>query len=291
MHLPISSSLSFLVPFTSLAAAASIPLSARDVLEAPDTAAPSALPHITSLSYSGDGCPSSSPGVERTGAGFSDIGFRLNGFAASLPSIETSTTACQVHLQATGCAPGWQVGIQSATIKGHLVLDPSASVTWYLTSFWSENAAVTVRESTARKCTPCPSPLLLVLPFSILILGNPTLRPSSLVAIRVDEQDKTRQEDMKIGTYIINKYLQNLQSTISGTISNTGSSRFDEDVTRSAGAGAVVWSSCTKGDGYLGTLNVNFRVALDAPGKQYGYFGKDAGTATTETWNYVWRQC
>ncbi|KAI1185736.1 hypothetical protein F5B17DRAFT_18350 [Nemania serpens] len=223
MHLPISSSLSFLVPFTSLAAAASIPLSARDVLEAPDTAAPSALPHITSLSYSGDGCPSSSPGVERTGAGFSDIGFRLNGFAASLPSIETSTTACQVHLQATGCAPGWQVGIQSATIKGHLVLDPSASVTWYLTSFWSENAAVT--------------------------------------------------------------------STISGTISNTGSSRFDEDVTRSAGAGAVVWSSCTKGDGYLGTLNVNFRVALDAPGKQYGYFGKDAGTATTETWNYVWRQC
>ncbi|KAI1203957.1 hypothetical protein F5X97DRAFT_337821 [Nemania serpens] len=223
MQLPISS-LPFLVSFTSLATAATIPLSTRDVLEAPDTAAPSALPHIASISYSGTGCPSSSPGVERTGAGFNDIGFRLNGFAATLPGIETSTTACQIHLQATGCAAGWQVGIQSATVKGHLVLDPGASITWYLTSFWSENAAAT--------------------------------------------------------------------STISGTISNTGSSRLDDDVARSASAGAVAWSQCARGgDGSLGILNVNFRVALDAPGKQYGYFGKDAGTATAESWNYVWRQC
>ncbi|KAI1130549.1 hypothetical protein F5Y10DRAFT_115335 [Nemania abortiva] len=219
MHLPSFSSLSFLAPFTSVAMAASIPLSARDVAPM----APIALPHITSVTYSGNGCPSSSPGVERTGAGFSDIGFRLNSFSASLPNIETSNTACQVHMQATGCAAGWQVGIQSATVKGHLTLDPGASITWYLTSYWSENAAAT--------------------------------------------------------------------NTISGTISNSGTARMDEDMSRSANAGDVAWSPCAKGDGFLGILNVNFRVALDAPGKQYGYFGKDANTAAAESWNYVWRQC
>ncbi|GAP87273.1 putative secreted protein [Rosellinia necatrix] len=199
--------------------AASIPLSVHEGTNE----APVALPHITSLSYSGNGCPSSSPGVERTGAGFGDIGFRLNGFQASLPGIDTSNTNCQVHLQATGCAAGWQVGIQSATIKGHLVLDPGASITWYLMSYWSESA------------------------------GN--------------------------------------TNTISGTVSNSGSSRIDEDITKSANAGAVAWSPCAKGDGFLGILNVNFRVSLDGSGKQYGYFGKNANTATAESWNYVWRQC
>lgn len=220
MHLPSLTSLSFLAPLTSLTLAASIPFSTRDA----PAEAPGALPHITSLSYSGNGCPSSSPGVERTGAGFGDIGFRLNGFQASVPGIDTSSTNCQVHLQATGCAAGWQVGIQSATIKGHLVLDPGASVNWYLTSYWSENAAAT--------------------------------------------------------------------NTISGAITNAGSSRIDEDIAKSASAGsAVAWSPCAKGDGFLGILNVNFRVALDPPGKQYGYFGKDADTAAAESWNYVWRRC
>lgn len=214
MHVPISSSLSLLVPFTSLAVAASIPPSIRDVSEAPEAAAPSALPHIASLSYSGNGCPSASPGVERTGAGFNDIGFRLNAFDASLPGIETSTTACQIHLQATGCAAGWQVGIQSATVKGHLVLDPGASLAWYLTSYWSENAGATVREEHARKCAPSsippffsssfllPPPSLLFLPrslFPVLIPGHITLHPISWVVTRVARQDKTIQE-MEIST-------------------------------------------------------------------------------------------
>ncbi|KAH8163586.1 hypothetical protein CIB48_g4673 [Xylaria polymorpha] len=191
MHLPSFSSLSLIAPFTSIALASTIPLSAREA------ATPGSLPKVTSLTYSGSGCPSSSPGVERTGAGFGDIGFQLNSFQASLPSIETANTNCQVHMQASSAPAGWQVGIQSATVKGHLVLDPSASVTWYLTSYWSENAGTT--------------------------------------------------------------------STISGTISNTGSSRLDADVSRSANAGAVAWSDCTTSDGFLGILNVNFRVALDAP--------------------------
>lgn len=135
MHLSSFPSFILFAPLTYISMAASIPLTARD---------PAAQPHITSVSYSGSGCPSSSPAVERTGAGFDDIGFKLNGFSASLPGIENANTNCQVHLQATGCSAGWQVGIQSATIKGHLILDPSASITWYLQSYWSENAGTTV---------------------------------------------------------------------------------------------------------------------------------------------------
>ncbi|KAI1365639.1 hypothetical protein F5Y08DRAFT_169079 [Xylaria arbuscula] len=214
MHLSSLSSFALLAPLTYISTVASITLSPRD---------PAAQPRITSLSYSGSGCPSSSPAVERTGAGFDDIGFKLNGFSASLPGIENANTNCQVHLQATGCSAGWQVGIQSATVKGHLILDPSASITWYLQSYWSESAGTT--------------------------------------------------------------------DTISGTIANTGSGRLEQDIIRTANAGAVAWSPCTSGDGFLGILNVNFRVALDAPGSQYAYFGKNANTATAESWDYVWRQC
>ncbi|KAI8632156.1 hypothetical protein F5Y19DRAFT_388325 [Xylariaceae sp. FL1651] len=216
MRLTGFSSLSLLLlPCTSPVTARSIPLSVRD--------APASLPRVTSISYSGEGCPSSAPDVERTGAGFGDIGFRLNGFEAKLPGIDTSSTNCQVHLQATGCTAGWQVGIHDATIKGHLVLDPGASVTWYLTSFWSEDAGDT--------------------------------------------------------------------TTISGTIANNGGGRTDQDVSQTANASPIAWSPCSKSDGFLGTLNVNFRVALNAAGNQYGYFGKDSDTAAAESWSYVWRRC
>ncbi|KAI1810619.1 hypothetical protein GGS20DRAFT_566546 [Poronia punctata] len=215
MQLP--SSLLFLLPYTTVTTARA--LSPRDT--------PSALPHITSVTYSGDGCPSSSPGVERTGAGFGDVGFKLNGFEASLPGIEHSSTNCQIHLQASGCTAGWQVGIQSATVKGHLVLDAGASFDWFLTSYWSQDAGAT--------------------------------------------------------------------GTIQGTVSNTGSGRLDQDIskTASASAGLVAWSPCARDDGgYLGILNVNFRVALSsASGDQYAFFGKDSHTPAAESWSYVWRRC
>jgi hypothetical protein len=66
----------------------------------------------------------------------------------------------------------------------------------------------------------------------------------------------------------------------------------DEGVSRTASSGSIAWSPCSKsGDSYLGTLNVSFRVALGPLGKQYGYFGKDGGTAAAESWNYIWRKC
>ncbi|KAI0160409.1 hypothetical protein GGR57DRAFT_418863 [Xylariaceae sp. FL1272] len=211
-----SNTLLILLPTTSLVTARAIPaIVPRD--------APASLPRITSISYSGTGCPSSSPGVVRTGTAFSDSAFRLNGFEASLPGIETSTANCQVHIQSAGCTSGWQVGVTAATVKGHLVLDPGASLDWYLTSFWSSEAA-----------------------------------------------DST---------------------TITGSVPNNAATRLDADINVHATTANVAWSPCTGADGVLDTLNVNFRVALDAPGNQYGYFGKDADTAAAEVWEYVWRRC
>ncbi|KAI2623508.1 hypothetical protein GGS26DRAFT_222327 [Hypomontagnella submonticulosa] len=186
--------------------------------------APTPPPKIASVSYSGSGCPSSSPAVDRSG-GFDDISLRLNSFEARTTTAADSTVNCQAHLQISGSAAGWQVGVKDVYVKGHLVLDPGASLDYYVTSFWSEDA------------------------------------------------DRT--------------------STIRGTLSNNGGSRLNQDITAHATVpdNQVVYSPCTGAQGNVGLLNVNFRVALQAAGSQYGYFGKDADTAASETWSYVWRRC
>lgn len=104
--------------------------------------APASLPSISSVSYSGSGCPSASPAVVRSGA-FAEPAFRLNGFEAQVPG-GTSTVNCQVHVQAEGASSGWQLGLESVTVRGHLVLDPGAALDWYVTSFFSEEAEKTV---------------------------------------------------------------------------------------------------------------------------------------------------
>ncbi|KAG4221442.1 hypothetical protein PC116_g30082, partial [Phytophthora cactorum] len=129
------------------------------------------------------------------------------------------------HLSIAGSAAGWQVGIKDVFVKGHLVLDPGASLDYYVTSFWSEDA-----EKTA---------------------------------------------------------------TIRGSLGNTGSGRVSQDVTAHSTVpdNQVVYSPCTGAKGNVGLLNVNFRVALQADGAQYGYFGKDPDTTASESWSYVWRRC
>ncbi|KAI5922594.1 hypothetical protein F4810DRAFT_720991 [Camillea tinctor] len=191
-------------------------------LALPPRDAPAALPRIASVSYSGTGCPSSSPAVDRTGASWADLAFRMNGFEAAVPgSIESSTANCQVHVQAAGTTAGWQVGLRDVSVRGHAVLDPGAALEYYVTSFWSQDAGNTI--------------------------------------------------------------------TIRGTLPNTGAARLDADVVAHTTItdDQVVWSPCAGADGNLGLLNVNFRVALQADGNQYGFFGK----APTESWGYVWRRC
>ncbi|KAI0117088.1 hypothetical protein F4814DRAFT_439603 [Daldinia grandis] len=205
--------------FASLAAAAPAAtphLAPRD--------APSPPPRIASVSYSGSGCPSASPAVDRTG-GFDDISLRLNSFEARTTSVADSSVNCQAHLSIAGSAAGWQVGVKDVYVRGHLVLDPGASLDYYVTSFWSEDA------------------------------------------------DKT--------------------ATIRGSLSNSGTGRVSQDVTAHSTVpdSQVVYSPCTSSKGNVGLLNVNFRVALQADGAQYGYFGKDPDTTASESWSYVWRRC
>ncbi|KAI0008575.1 hypothetical protein F4779DRAFT_641533 [Xylariaceae sp. FL0662B] len=107
--------------------------------------APGELPRIVSVSYSGSGCPSSSPAVDRTTGSGAVEAFRLNGFKAeTTPSASTSSVNCQVHLQLTGASAGWQVGVGDVVVRGRLVLDPGARLEYYVTSFWSEDAGETV---------------------------------------------------------------------------------------------------------------------------------------------------
>ncbi|KAF3065145.1 hypothetical protein GL218_02048 [Daldinia childiae] len=205
--------------FASLAAAAP---AANPQLTTRD--APSPPPRIVSVSYSGSGCPSASPAVDRTG-GFDDISLRLNSFEARTTSAADSSVNCQAHLSIAGSAAGWQVGVKDVYVKGHLVLDPGASLDYYVTSFWSEDA------------------------------------------------DKT--------------------ATIKGSLANSGTGRVNQDVTAHSTVpdNQVVYSPCTSSKGNVGLLNVNFRVALQADGAQYGYFGKDPDTTASESWSYVWRRC
>ncbi|KAI2469878.1 hypothetical protein F4781DRAFT_392674 [Annulohypoxylon bovei var. microspora] len=209
-------STSLLPLVASLAAAAPAALAPRDT--------PSPAPRIASVSYSGSGCPSASPAVDRTG-GFEDIALRLNSFEARTTTAADSSVNCQAHLSIAGAAPGWQVGVKDVYVRGHLVLDPGASLDYYVTSFWSEDAG--------RK------------------------------------------------------------ATLRGTLSNGGAGQLTQDVEARSTVpdGQVVYSPCTGAAGDVGLLNVNFRVALQADGAQYGYFGKDPDTTASESWSYVWRRC
>lgn len=220
---------------SSLAAAAPTTLSPRD--------APSPAPRVVSVSYSGNGCPSASPAVDRSG-GFDDIALRMNAFEATTAGAVADTSVnCQAHLSISGTAAGWQVGVKEVSVQGHLVLDPGAELDYYVTSFWSEDAGKTV--SYPRAC---------------------------LIYMFCTDY---------------------LQVTIRGTLSNGGSTRLNQDVTAHSTVpdGQVVYSPCVGSAGNVGLLNVNFRVALQADGAQYGYFGKDADTTASENWSYVWRRC
>jgi hypothetical protein len=97
-----------------------------------------AAPQITSIKFSGNGCtkdPKFSGNFNNPTITFQDFGVSSSG---------DKTANCQVHLQATGASPGWQVAIKKNAVKGHLVLSPGSSLTHYTTIFFSHDAANTV---------------------------------------------------------------------------------------------------------------------------------------------------
>jgi hypothetical protein len=240
-----STILPFLLP---LAAAATNQLSLRD--------APADLPHVTSIQYSGSGCPSSAPAVDKSGS-WNDLSFRMNAFEVTLPGTD-STENCEVHIQASGCSAGWQVGVKDVYVQGHVILDPGAELDFYVQTYWSQSAAKTVSD------------------------------PRTLRAL-------SRGCGRRIICWkrITDILTPNEQVTVRGTIENSGTTRIDEVTTAHATIpnSRIVWSPCSTAAGDIGILNVNFRTALVADGDQYGYFGKGDGATATETFSYVWRTC
>lgn len=99
-----------------------------------------AVPRITSVQYSGSGCPNN---AARSGD-FNNPTFKYSNFAAISPG--TSKTAnCEVHVQADGASAGWQVALSQVNVQGHLKLDAGMNLDYYTQTFFSENAGNTVR--------------------------------------------------------------------------------------------------------------------------------------------------
>jgi hypothetical protein len=96
-----------------------------------------ATPHITSIKYSGSGCPNDA----QFSGNFNNPTVTFKDFTISSPGEKTVN--CQVHLQATGASPGWQVAIKKNVVKGHLYLSPGSSLTHYTTIFFSQDASNT----------------------------------------------------------------------------------------------------------------------------------------------------
>jgi hypothetical protein len=106
---------------------------------------PSILPSITSITFSGNGCPQDdSPTV--LNPDFISPLFQLpSSFRASTPaSAADKTRNCQAHLQATGASPGWQVALRDVWVRGFVILERDAMLGSYLTAYFSQDAANTV---------------------------------------------------------------------------------------------------------------------------------------------------
>lgn len=100
---------------------------------------PASQPTITSVQYSGNGCPNDAS----MSGGFPDPTFTYNRFNAALPSAN-ETANCEIHVQAAGASSGWQVAVSGVTVCGHLSLDPGTQLDYYTTVYYSENAGDTV---------------------------------------------------------------------------------------------------------------------------------------------------
>lgn len=117
--------------------------------------APPTLPKITSLSFSGNGCPQNGTGdkVVTASGDWNELNFVFHHFTAAIPGDgpASRTTNCQAHLTASGTTPGWQVSPSNITFKGFTVLQPGATLTIYITAYWSQSASQTVsKPSNAR---------------------------------------------------------------------------------------------------------------------------------------------
>lgn len=133
--------LSHLTALLLAAATASSSLIPAAAAAAASAAAASPSPRISSISFSGNGCPKD----PKHSGGFTDPTFTYHGFALALPGANR-TANCQVHVQATtgAGAAGWQVALRTNSVRGHVVLSPGTRLEYYTSVFFSQEAGKTV---------------------------------------------------------------------------------------------------------------------------------------------------
>ena len=129
----------FLSQLTILLATASLSTAAATPVVEQAEAEAAATPRITSITFSGNGCPNN---VQTSGS-FNDPSFTYKDFKIVVPGT-LQTLNCQAHVQASGASAGWQVALKNNWVKGRVSLDAGSSLTYYTTVFYSQDAANTV---------------------------------------------------------------------------------------------------------------------------------------------------
>ncbi|KAL7628443.1 hypothetical protein AAE478_002646 [Parahypoxylon ruwenzoriense] len=104
------------------------------------------------------------------------------------------------------------------------------------------------------------------------------------------------EPDVKLTQFITTFYSQDAGNTVSTVQSMTSppNSTLVKEIEIHAGIPkeSLVWSPCTKTDGNVGLINVNFRIALTSTNAAtYGYYGGGRNSTVGERWGWAWRRC
>ena len=122
------------------------------------------------ISFSGSACPQGSNSASLSGNwAASTLNFKQ--FAASAPD-DGRTENCGMHVQGSSVTPGWQVALAEASGSGSVNLKAGSTLSSYVTSFWSQDAANT---ATAQATVAAPSDRTVEQDFTV------TAKPSKLV--------------------------------------------------------------------------------------------------------------
>ncbi|KAF2248174.1 hypothetical protein BU26DRAFT_429037 [Trematosphaeria pertusa] len=115
-------------------------------------AAPEVPPKITSLKFSGSGCPNNSGSVKSTSGVLGDSATFTFGQLRG-----DNTDNCEIHIQSTGASQGWQAAVKEVEYQGNVALAPSSQLDTITQTFWSDHAADT---STLKASIPCTGPAI-----------------------------------------------------------------------------------------------------------------------------------
>lgn len=132
-------------------------------------AAPEVPPKITSLKFSGSGCPNNSGSVKSTSGVLGDSATFTFGQLRG-----DNTDNCEIHIQSTGASQGWQAAVKEVEYQGNVALAPSSQLDTITQTFWSDHAADTVSsclcrvdksllttlQSTLKASIPCTGPAI-----------------------------------------------------------------------------------------------------------------------------------